>query len=90
MTVDSHSCAGGNLIPNIIEICYNPPEKLSRLYQELAIRLYQKELLSFGKARELAQMTKWEFHELLGRENIIRHYDIAELEVDLKTLEQLT
>lgn len=67
-----------------------PPEKLSRLYQELAIRLYQKELLSFGKARELAQMTKWEFHELLGRENIIRHYDIAELEVDLKTLEQLT
>lgn len=64
-------------------------EKLMRLRQELAIRLYQKELLNFGKARQLAQLSKWEFHELLGRENIIRHYEISDLETDLATLEKL-
>jgi predicted HTH domain antitoxin len=66
-----------------------PSERLSRVKRELAIRLYQKRLLSFGKARELAQMTKWEFHSLLGDEAIERNYDLEELESDLNTLEQL-
>ncbi|HEY9706339.1 MAG TPA: UPF0175 family protein [Allocoleopsis sp.] len=66
-----------------------PDEHLNRLRIELAIRLYQKSMLSFGKARELAQLSKWEFHELLGQENIERHYDLEELETDLKTLEAL-
>lgn len=66
-----------------------PAERLARLKSELAIRLYQKEILSFGKARELAQMTKWEFHLLLGQENIERNYDLEELETDLETLEKL-
>ncbi len=35
-----------------------PEERLSRVRQELAVRLYQKGLLSFGKARKLAQMSK--------------------------------
>ena len=61
-------------------------EKQARLRQELAVRLYQKGLLSFGKARELAEMSKWEFHLLLGKEGIARHYDVEELEEDLKTL----
>jgi predicted HTH domain antitoxin len=66
-----------------------PPERLPRIQQELAIRLYQKGLLSFGKARELAQLTKWEFHALLGHEAIERSYDLEELENDLATLECL-
>lgn len=66
-----------------------PSERISRLQRELAVRLYQKGLLSFGKARELAQMTKWEFHSLLGDEAIERSYDLEELESDLNTLEQL-
>jgi predicted HTH domain antitoxin len=66
-----------------------PDERLTRIRSELAIRLYQKEILSFGKARELAQMTKWEFHLLLGQENIERSYDLEELETDLETLEKL-
>jgi len=57
-------------------------EKLGRLRWELAVRLYQKGLLSFGKARELAQMNKWEFHVLLGEEGIVRRYDLEELEAD--------
>ncbi|NJL91668.1 MAG: UPF0175 family protein [Coleofasciculaceae cyanobacterium SM2_1_6] len=66
-----------------------PDERLNRVRIELAIRLYQKSILSFGKARELAQLSKWEFHEILGQENIERHYDLEELEADLETLETL-
>jgi len=66
-----------------------PSERLPRLRQELAIRLYQKGILSFGKAREFVQMTKWQFHELLGQEGIERSYDLEELEADLETLESL-
>jgi predicted HTH domain antitoxin len=66
-----------------------PDERLNRVRIELAIRLYQKRILSFGKARELAQLSKWEFHELLGQENIERSYDLEELEADLETLEVL-
>ena len=67
-----------------------PEERLSRLRQELAVRLYQKGLLSFGKARELAKMSKWNFHELLGVEGVVRSYDLDELEADLATLESLS
>ena len=65
-------------------------ERLDRVRQELAVRLYQKGLLSFGKARSLAQKSKWEFHWLLGREEVERSYDLEELEADLNTLESLS
>jgi predicted HTH domain antitoxin len=64
-------------------------EQELRLRRELAVRLYQKGLLPFGKARELAQMTKWGFHFLLGEEGIVRNYDLEELQEDLETLEAL-
>ena len=64
-------------------------EQSIRLLRELAIRLYQKGLLSFGKARQLAGMSKWEFHILLGDEGIERSYDVEELESDLRTLEDM-
>jgi predicted HTH domain antitoxin len=73
---------------DLVEALRVPPdEQLPRLRQELAVRLYQKGLLSFGKARELAEMSKWQFHYLLGQEGIERSYDVEELEVDLETLE---
>jgi len=61
-------------------------EAQERLRRELALRLYEKGLLGFGKARELARMTKWEFSRLLGEEGIPRHYDLEEFEKDLRTL----
>ena len=64
-------------------------EQEDRLRRELAIRLYEKGLLSFGKARELAGLSKWAFHDLLAAEGILRHYDVEELEGDLATLETL-
>ena len=66
-----------------------PQETESRLRTELAIRLYQKGLLSFGKARQLCDMSKWEFHILLGKEGVCRGYDSEELQEDLAILEGL-
>lgn len=53
------------------------------LKQELAIALYQKGVISLGKARKLAGMSKWEFIEELGKRKIERHYTGRELEEDL-------
>jgi predicted HTH domain antitoxin len=66
-----------------------PKEQSSRLCRELAVRLYEKGMVSFGKARALAGMEVWEFHALLGEEGIVRTYDVEELEGDLDTLERL-
>ncbi len=66
-----------------------PAEEIpGRLKRELAVRLYAKGLLSFGKARELAEMTRWDFHDLLYAEGITRRYDIEQLEEDLTVLEK--
>jgi len=51
----------------------------------MTIRLYEKGLLSLGKSREMAGISRWEFHDLLEDEKIIRRYDVEELEEDLKT-----
>ncbi|OFZ18287.1 MAG: hypothetical protein A2Z20_11615 [Bdellovibrionales bacterium RBG_16_40_8] len=49
---------------------------------ELALSLYQQSILSFGKARELAGLGKYEFGKLLGERKIIRHYGQEELRQD--------
>ena len=77
-------------MPNILNIpeevyrAMKIPDKRKRetLLKELAIALYKEEILSFGKARELADMSKWEFHELLGKRNITRHYNMESLKED--------
>jgi len=44
-----------------------PKEKAKdQLKEELAIHLYKEGFLSFGKARGLATLSKWEFAERLG------------------------
>jgi len=76
--------------PDLAEAIRLPlEERLGRLRRELALRLYAKDLLSFGKARQLAGMSKWEYHFLLGEEGIPRRYDLDELQKDLETLEGL-
>ena len=62
------------------------PEEL-RL--ELALALYQRGKLSFGKARELAGVSVWAFQEVLGLRGIPVHYDLPEYEADLATLREL-
>ena len=59
------------------------------LRTELAVSLFQQGKLSFGKARELAGMSFWTFQQLLGSRGIPVHYEVEELEADLKTLKEL-
>jgi len=61
-------------------------ELQERLRTELAIRLYQKGILGFGKARELAGLHKWDFQKMLTKENVAVNYDSDELEKDLETV----
>ncbi len=62
-----------------------PPGEIEQeLRQELALALYQRQVLSLGKARELALVTRWEFEELLGRRQVPRHYTAEDLQEDLR------
>ena len=54
-----------------------------QLLLELAVTLYARGILSFGKARELAQLSKYEFGLLLGKRGVPRHYNAADLADDL-------
>jgi predicted HTH domain antitoxin len=56
---------------------------------ELAVTLYAQGRLSIGKARELAEMSLWEFRQVLASRSIAPHYDIAELDEDAATLRDL-
>lgn len=58
-------------------------EQARALLVELAVTLYAQGALSFGKARELAQMDKYSFGRLLGERGVPRHYGAAELADDL-------
>ncbi len=73
-------------IPDDIYVALKFPEgqKEELLLIELAISLYERGYLSFGKARQLSKMTKWDFHDELGRRKIERHYDRFALEEDVK------
>ena len=58
------------------------PERPARLLIELACALYQREILSFGKAAELSQLGQFRFGHALTERGIARHYtdtDIADL-----------
>ena len=62
------------------------PQELRR---ELAIHLYQQGKLSFGKAREMANMTAWTFQQPLGIREIPVRYGVEDYEEDLATLKEL-
>jgi len=73
------------IIPDSVAKAIRMPEDRldTELTMELALTLYAQNLLSFGKARELAEMGKYEFGQLLGKRDIVRHYGQEELEDDL-------
>ena len=70
----------------IVHVTRMGPQALKR---ELAVYLFEQGKISFGKARELAEMTVWEFQQLLGYKRIPIHYDLADYEEDLATLREL-
>jgi predicted HTH domain antitoxin len=70
---------------DIVDALRLPPKEVEgELRKELALALYQRGVLSSGKARALIGSTRWEFEELLGKRQIPRHYAERELEEDLR------
>ena len=72
-------------IPDSVARAMRLPLKEQRRQRktELALSLYTQGILSFGKACELAGMSKVEFGLLLGRRNIPRLYNEQDLQDDL-------
>ena len=72
-------------IPQSVADAIALPEgrKEQELQRELAVTLYREGMLSFGKARELANLDTFAFAQLLGERGIHRHYGPDELEEDL-------
>jgi predicted HTH domain antitoxin len=72
-------------IPESIISAIKIPEKdiEQELKNILAINLYSKGYLSFGKARQLTGLSKYNFGVLLTSKNIPRNYTEEELNQDL-------
>jgi predicted HTH domain antitoxin len=60
-----------------------PAEVEGELRKELALALYRRGVLSLGKARILAGMTRWQFEQVLSDRQIPRHYTETDLQDDL-------
>lgn len=77
-------------VPSDVYDALNVPddERDDVLRHELAISLYREGILSFGKARELADLSRREFHQLLGDRQIERHYTSDDLDDDLEYARQ--
>ena len=69
---------------DIVQALRLPPDVVAvELQRELAVALYQRGILSSGKAAALAGMTRWEWEELLGARKIPRHYADEDLDQDI-------
>ena len=73
-----------DLPSDVLDAIAAPPEDRELIVrQELAVSLYREGYLSFGKARELAGLSKAAFHRLLGDREVQRHYTEADLALDV-------
>jgi len=71
------------------EIIHATRMKPVELKKELAIHLFQQGRLSFGKARQLADMSAWVFQQLLGSRGVPMHYDLDDYAEDMAALEEI-
>lgn len=73
------------LVPDSVARSLRLPgsEVEERLRVELALSLYAQDILSFGKAVELAAISRYQFADLAARRGIPRHYGPEELAEDL-------
>lgn len=55
---------------------------------ELAISLFQQERITLGTASQLAGLHQLEFQQLIASRGISVHYDVEDLEQDLKNLRE--
>lgn len=75
-----------------MQITINLPDALqiseADLRTELAISLFQQERITLGTASQLADLHQIEFQRLIASRGICVHYDIEDLEQDLKSLRE--
>jgi predicted HTH domain antitoxin len=69
-------------LPNALQISETD------LRTELAVSLFQQERITLGTASQLAGLHQIEFQQLIASRGICVHYDIEELEQDLKSLRE--
>ncbi|MFZ4526139.1 MAG: UPF0175 family protein [Chlorobium sp.] len=62
---------------------------INDLRTEIAVSLYAQRRLSIGKAHELADMSLWEFRQLLAFRRVSPDYDVSDLDRDIATLQEL-
>ena len=60
----------------------------AELRTELAISLFQQERITLGTASQLAGLHQIEFQQLIASRGICVHYDVEDLEQDLKSLRE--
>jgi len=56
----------------------------AELKKELAVALYRRGVLPLGKARLLAEMTRWQFEETLAERQVPRNYTESDLDDDIR------
>jgi len=56
---------------------------------ELAVALYAARKISFGQARRLSGLDWFSFRTALHERQIPAHYDVEDLETDIKNLQHL-
>lgn len=60
--------------------------KPDELLIEIAVYLYEKKALSWGKARKLAGLDEMAFRRELSKRNVYVHFGVDDLEKDLENL----
>lgn len=56
--------------------------------REIAVALFQKELVTLGTASKIAGMHQMQFQALLYDRGICIHYDIADYQADIESLRE--
>ncbi|WP_233221107.1 UPF0175 family protein [Chlorogloea sp. CCALA 695] len=67
-----------------------PPDTLNQgegaILSAIALKLYAQGIFTFGQARRLANLSVWEFQQLLGQNHIERHYSQTDLAEDIDSI----
>jgi len=53
---------------------------------DFAVGLFTERRVTLGRAAEIARLTQADFQQELGRRGIAIHYDLEDLQADLRTL----
>ena len=56
---------------------------------DLAVGLFTERRVTLGRAAEIARLTRLDFQRELGRRGIPIHFDVEDLQADLRTLAAL-